>query len=90
MEKEYLRKEDVCKCGRKLILTKTKPVWVHCEDYYCDYVVMYDDFLVDRIFKSYSHSKFEKSGPYKGQYKGSPVAIHITDIKPGFRFREEE
>ncbi|MGN1387526.1 MAG: hypothetical protein ACI4XS_13085 [Bacillus sp. (in: firmicutes)] len=90
MDKEYLRKEDVCKCGGKLVLTKTKPVWVHCKDPYCDYVVMYGDFQVDRIFKTYSQSKFEKDGPNKGQYRGSPVVIHITDIKKNFRFRDEE
>lgn len=90
MEKEYLRKNDVCKCGGKLVLTKTKPVWVYCNDPYCDYVVMYGDFQVDRIFKTYSKCKFEKDGPNKGKYVGSPISIFITDIKKNFRFKDEQ
>ena len=90
MEKEYLRKNDVCKCGGQLVLSKTRPVWVYCNDPYCDYVVMYGDFQVDRIFKTYSKSKFEMEGPNKGAYIGSPVAVYITDIKKNFRFKDEQ
>ena len=84
MEFEYISKNDKCKCGRKLILTQTKPAWVYCEFPYCDYVVMYGDYKIDRIFKTYSESKFIKEGPDKGKYQGSPVSIYITDIKPNY------
>ena len=81
-----MHKIDTCKCGLLLIFTNTKPVWVHCEDPYCDYVVMYGDYVVDRAFRTYSSNKFVKNGPKKGYYQGSPLLIHITDIKKNFKW----
>ncbi|WP_019242951.1 MULTISPECIES: hypothetical protein [Bacillus] len=82
-----MKKTDICKCGRELIQTDTKPIWVYCENPYCDYVVMHGDWLVDRIFRSFSQNKFAKDGPKKGYYLGSPMEIKITDIKKNYKER---
>ncbi|MGM9926008.1 MAG: hypothetical protein ACI35R_17315 [Bacillus sp. (in: firmicutes)] len=82
-----MKKLGLCKCGQPLIQTNTKPIWVHCEDPYCDYVVMYGDWLVNHIFKTPYESKFAKTGPNKGYYQGSPLAIKLTDIKKNYRER---
>ncbi|MFS0784551.1 hypothetical protein [Bacillus sp. 1P06AnD] len=79
-------KGQTCKCGNPLTFTDSVPVWVYCEEPSCDYVVMYGDWQIDRIYKTYSENKFWKSGPKKGWYRGSPVSIHITDIKKNFRW----
>lgn len=80
-----MTKKDKCRCGKPLISTETKPVWVHCEDPFCDYVVMHGDWMIDRIFNIRSENKFAKSGPRKGEYIGSPIAVKITDIKKNYR-----
>ncbi|WP_042349228.1 hypothetical protein [Bacillus massiliigorillae] len=79
-----MNKKDICKCGEPLIQTSTKPIWVHCENPYCDYVVMYGDWVVNRIFQTAYETKFIKSGSRKGYYKGSPLNIKITDIKKNY------
>lgn len=82
-------KIDRCKCGLPLLFSDTVPVWVYCEDPYCDYVVMYGDYFVDRVFRTYSTNKFAKDGPKKGYYQGSPLVFKITDIKKNYLEREE-
>ena len=81
-------KKRMCKCGNRLKMTETSPVWVYCEDPYCDYVVMYGDWQLDTIYKSYSENKFWKSGPKKGWYRGSPIEVRITDIKSNFKWKQ--
>lgn len=80
-----IKTEDICMCGEPLIMTDTKPVWVYCEDPYCDYVVMHGDYMIDRIFMRRSTNKFCKSGPMKGYYQGSPLTFKITDIKKNYK-----